>query len=141
MTGQKLDLRSLSIPCINPGIGVSVAPYPRLPSTRISYLPLKFPYLLALSILSLPDPNTSFECSVTDEVSGRTCNAQVAFANLKHLWRQGGYPLQYGLLCCLADTWPVWEAETGRFQVLDNACLKAVGRVVWCLQIHQVAVT
>ena len=92
----------------------------------------------------------SSDCSVTDEVNARICKARVAFANLRHLWRQSGVSLNLkgrvyqatvrAVLLYGCETWPVRAAELRRLQVFDNRCLRTIARVGWCRRIRNEAV-
>ncbi|KER27743.1 hypothetical protein T265_05297 [Opisthorchis viverrini] len=88
----------------------------------------------------------SSDCSVTDEVNARICEARAAFANLRHLWRQNGLSLNLkgrvyqatvrAVLLYGCETWPIRAADLRRLQVFDNRCLRTITRLGWCQRIR-----
>jgi hypothetical protein len=81
------------------------------------------------------------DCSVTDEVSARISKARIAFANLRHLWRQKGLSLGLkgrvyqatvrAVLLYGSETWPVRTEDLRRLQVFENRCLRTIAGVGW----------
>jgi hypothetical protein len=83
----------------------------------------------------------SSDGSVTDEVRARISKARIAFANLRHLWRQKGMSLELkgrvykatvrAVLLYTSETWPIRVKVLKHLQVFDNRCLRTIARVGW----------
>jgi hypothetical protein len=83
----------------------------------------------------------SSDGSVTDEVEARVSKARIAFANLRHLWRQKGLSLGLkgrvynatvrAVLLYGSETWPIRKDDLRRLQVFDNRCLRTIAGVGW----------
>ena len=88
----------------------------------------------------------SSDGSVTDEVKARISKARTAFANLRHLWRQKGLPLELkgrvyratvrAVLLYGSETWSVRAEDVRRLQVFDNRCLRTIAHVGWSQRIR-----
>jgi hypothetical protein len=83
----------------------------------------------------------SSDCSVTDEISARISKARIAFANLRHLWRQKGISLGLkgrvyqttvrAVLLYGSETWTLRAEDLRRLQVFENRCLRTIVGVGW----------
>ena len=92
----------------------------------------------------------SSDCSVANEVDARISKARVAFANLRHLWRQKGISLSlkgrvYGttvraVLLYGSETWSLRAEDLRRLRVFDNRCLRAIAGVGWRQRVRNEAV-
>jgi hypothetical protein len=83
----------------------------------------------------------SSDCSVQAEVASRISKARVAFANLRHLWRQNGISLSLkgriyratvrAVLLYGCETWSLRAEDLRKLQVFDNRCLRTIAHVGW----------
>ena len=85
-------------------------------------------------------------CSVSDEIDARISKARIAFANLRHLWRQKGISLSLkgrvykttvrAVLLYGSETWPLRVEDLRRLEVFDHRCLRSIAGVGWCQRIR-----
>ncbi|VDO64168.1 unnamed protein product [Schistosoma margrebowiei] len=78
---------------------------------------------------------------VYDEISALIQEAQLAFANLRHLWRRRDIRLQTkGRVYCAAvrsvllydsETWPVRVGDICRLLVFDYRYFRDIARISW----------
>jgi hypothetical protein len=83
----------------------------------------------------------SSDGSMTDEVTTRISKARIAFANLRHLWRQKGISLGLkgrvyqttvrAVLLYGCETWPLRAEDLRRLQVFDHRCLRTIAGIGW----------
>jgi hypothetical protein len=83
----------------------------------------------------------SSDGSVADEVSARISKARIAFANLRHLWRQNGISLGLkgrvyqatvrSVLLYGCETWSLRAEDLRRLQVFDHRCLRSMAGIGW----------
>ncbi|VDO61046.1 unnamed protein product [Schistosoma margrebowiei] len=78
---------------------------------------------------------------VCDEISARIQKPQLAFTNLRHLWRRRDIRLSTkGRVYCAAvrsvllygsETWLVRVEDIRRLLVFDHRCLRNIARISW----------
>ena len=83
----------------------------------------------------------SSSANVVDEVTARISKARLAFANLRHLWRQRNISLSVkgrvynaavrSVLLYGSETWPLRVEDTRRLLVFDHRCLRSIAGVWW----------
>ena len=88
----------------------------------------------------------SRDCSVSDETDARISKARIAFANLRHRWRQKGISLSlkgraykttvWAVLLYGNETWPL-RVDLKRLEVFDHRCLRSIAGVGWCQRIRK----
>ena len=87
----------------------------------------------------------SSDGSLSNEIDARISKARIAFANLRHLWRQKGISLSLkgrvykttvrAVLLYGSETWPLRVEDQRRLEVFDNRCLRSIAGVGWCQRI------
>ena len=85
----------------------------------------------------------SSDGSLSNEIDARISKARIAFANLRHFWRQKFISLSLkgrvykttirAVLLYGSETWPLRVEDLRRLQVFDNRCIAGVG---WCQRIR-----
>ena len=83
-------------------------------------------------------------------MDARISKARIAFANLRHLWRQKGISLSLkgrvykttvrAVLLYGSETWPLRVEDQRRLEVFDNRCLRSIAGVGWCQRLRNVTV-
>lgn len=81
----------------------------------------------------------SSDCRVKHEVDARISKARIAFANLRHLWRQKGISLGLkgrvymttvrAVLLYGSETWCLRAEDLRRLRVFDNRCLRTIAGI------------
>lgn len=79
--------------------------------------------------------------SITNEITSRISKARVAFASLRHLWRQKRIPLHLkgrvykttvrAVLLYGCETWPIRAEDLKRLKTFDNRCLRNIANINW----------